>query len=227
MSYIHTFISGGDVLKGEYIDKLLKIGKVYNTYGPTETTVCAAYYHCPAPGPDWHDPFLESHQSMLSPDIPIGKPISNYKLYILDKNRQPMPIGITGELFISGPGVARGYLNNPELTAEKFDHDLWDLWDYQDEKQKKPFGQIINACGEKKLTAKTREGTRRERQTTEDRRQTTEIIITVPHDVAPSTGTNENQHRRTCAAYRSPMPWGRRRRLKPVRRTQIPLTINN
>jgi len=109
--YIHTFISGGDVLKQEYIDRLLNIGKVYNTYGPTETTVCAAYYHFQAPALDWHD---------TSTGIPIGKPISNYNLYILDKNHQLVPVGVTGELFIGGPGVARGYLNNPELTSGRF-----------------------------------------------------------------------------------------------------------
>jgi hypothetical protein len=51
------------------------------------------------------------------------------------------------------------------------------------------------------------------------------ILITVPHDVAPSTGTNENQHKRTCAAYRSPMPWGRRRRLLARRAPSHPSII--
>ncbi|MGD2093156.1 MAG: amino acid adenylation domain-containing protein, partial [Candidatus Aminicenantes bacterium] len=103
-----TFISGGDVLKKEYIDKLLKVGPVYNTYGPTETTVCASYFQCNRSGPD------------MIPPIPIGKPIANYNIYILDSYHQPVPIGVCGELFISGPGVTRGYLNQPELTAEKF-----------------------------------------------------------------------------------------------------------
>jgi amino acid adenylation domain-containing protein len=102
---VHTFISGGDVLKREYIDGLLNLGDVYNTYGPTETTVCAAYYKCSAGDPS---------------NIPIGKPISNYKIYILDKRNSLLPPGIPGELCISGPGVARGYLGNQGLNDEKF-----------------------------------------------------------------------------------------------------------
>jgi iturin family lipopeptide synthetase B len=102
---IRIYISGGDVLKGHYIDRLLKTGEVYNTYGPTEATVCAAYHRCRAGDAD---------------NVPIGKPIANYRVYILDKNERLLPIGLPGELCISGPGVSRGYLNQPELTAEKF-----------------------------------------------------------------------------------------------------------
>jgi amino acid adenylation domain-containing protein len=106
LNSVHTFISGGDVLKKEYVDKLLPIGTVYNTYGPTETTVCAAYCNYTR----WYQ----------DPTVPIGKPIANYKIYILDKTDNLVPIGVTGELSISGPGVARGYLNRPELTSERF-----------------------------------------------------------------------------------------------------------
>jgi amino acid adenylation domain-containing protein len=103
---VHLCISGGDVLRAEYVDNLLKSGKVvYNTYGPTEATVCATYFKC-EPG--------------VGIDIPIGAPIVNYSTYILDKSKRLQPIGISGELCISGPGVTCGYLNNPELTAEKF-----------------------------------------------------------------------------------------------------------
>ncbi|UCH95958.1 MAG: amino acid adenylation domain-containing protein, partial [Candidatus Aminicenantes bacterium] len=101
---LRIFISGGDVLKGEYIGNLLKWGKVYNTYGPTETTVCATYYQCSRP---------------IKSNVSLGKPIANYNVYILD-NHHLVPIGVPGEICISGAGVARGYLNNPELTAEKF-----------------------------------------------------------------------------------------------------------
>jgi tyrocidine synthetase-3 len=123
LSTIRTFISGGDVLKGEYIGGLLSSGSVYNTYGPTETTVCSTYYEC-------------KRASDIGTGIPIGKPISNYRTYILDRNHRLLPVGIPGELCIAGVGVTRGYLNNPELTAEKFDHDLWDYQDYHDENQK-------------------------------------------------------------------------------------------
>jgi acyl-coenzyme A synthetase/AMP-(fatty) acid ligase/acyl carrier protein len=102
---VRTFISGGDVLKAEFVDNLLKIGKVYNTYGPTETTVCATYYN---------------YTTSSCPSISIGKPIANYRIYILDENSKPVPRGVCGEMCVSGPGVTRGYLNRPELTAEKF-----------------------------------------------------------------------------------------------------------
>ncbi|MDQ1355550.1 MAG: hypothetical protein QG657_5860, partial [Acidobacteriota bacterium] len=101
----YIFISGGDVLKKEYVANLLKVGKVYNTYGPTESTVCAAYYHYT--GGDLNS-------------IPIGKPISNYRIYILDKYLNLVPVLAAGELCVSGPGIVRGYLNNPGLTSEKF-----------------------------------------------------------------------------------------------------------
>ncbi len=84
-----------------------------NTYGPTEGTIIATMYN-PAQNPS-HD-----MNNML-----IGKPLSNYKIYILDANLNQTPIGVPGELCIGGAGVARGYLNRPELTAEKFIPDAW------------------------------------------------------------------------------------------------------
>jgi amino acid adenylation domain-containing protein len=103
---VHSYLSGADVLKAEHISNLMQRGKVYNTYGPTEATVCAAYYRC-RPEAD-----LRS--------IPIGKPILNYKLYVLSCDNKLMPVGIPGEICISGYGVARGYYNNKELSEEKF-----------------------------------------------------------------------------------------------------------
>lgn len=102
---VHTFISGGDVLKGGFIDNLALMGQVYNTYGPTETTVCAAYYRCPEKVPA---------------NVPIGRPIANCRVYILDRDGNLLPIGVPGELCIAGKGLTRGYLNRPELTARKF-----------------------------------------------------------------------------------------------------------
>ncbi|MCP4152299.1 MAG: amino acid adenylation domain-containing protein, partial [bacterium] len=112
---IRIFISGGDVLKEEHIDKLKETGMVYNTYGPTETTVCVTYYHClntPHPGPG----------------IPIGKPVSNYTAYILDESSRLQPVGVPGELCVGGAGVTRGYLNNPQQTAEKFETNTIGSW---------------------------------------------------------------------------------------------------
>ncbi|MCU0290146.1 MAG: condensation domain-containing protein, partial [Acidobacteria bacterium] len=115
---IHTFISGGDVLNARFIDKLLKIGKVYNTYGPTESTVCITYYRC-------------SESSVeAAGKVPIGKPIANYKVYLLDKSQCLIPIGVPGEICVAGEGVANGYLNNPELTADRFKRNVISQWSF-------------------------------------------------------------------------------------------------
>jgi amino acid adenylation domain-containing protein/non-ribosomal peptide synthase protein (TIGR01720 family) len=80
--------------------------QLINLYGPTEATVDVSSYRCSPDG--------------IRNPVPIGKPIDNIKLYILDENCRQQPVGIPGELYIGGVGVARGYLNRPELTAEKF-----------------------------------------------------------------------------------------------------------
>jgi tyrocidine synthetase-3 len=102
---LRLMINGGDVLKREYIDQLLKLGLVVNTYGPTETTICATYYDC---ADDVSDP------------IPIGFPVPGYRNVILSEEGRLQPVGIPGELCIAGPGVTRGYLNFPRLSEEKF-----------------------------------------------------------------------------------------------------------
>jgi amino acid adenylation domain-containing protein len=78
-----------------------------NTYGPTETSVIVTSYE-------------PSVSEELPAVLPIGRPIANTKIYILNKSLQPLPVGIAGDLYVSGPGLARGYLNRPEITAEKF-----------------------------------------------------------------------------------------------------------
>ncbi|MDF0607195.1 amino acid adenylation domain-containing protein, partial [Neisseriaceae bacterium TC5R-5] len=79
--------------------------RFFNAYGPTEATVCASMYEC---GVEHHDA------------LPIGRPLANAQIYILDSHGQPVPLGLSGEIHIGGAGVARGYLNRPELTAERF-----------------------------------------------------------------------------------------------------------
>lgn len=77
----------------------------YNSYGPTETTVTVSIYRC----------------SKSSPErLPIGKAIAGHTFYILDQEMHLLPIGVEGDLYVSGPGLAKGYLNEPELTAQKF-----------------------------------------------------------------------------------------------------------
>jgi len=78
----------------------------YNEYGPTEGTVWSTVQRCDAP--------------VYSGNVPIGRVIPNARVYLLDANYQPVPVGITGEICLGGDGIARGYLNRPELTAERF-----------------------------------------------------------------------------------------------------------
>jgi len=78
-----------------------------NGYGPTENTTFSACYEAHAMA---HD----------ATTVPIGRPISNSQCYILDAHLNPMPIGVPGELHVGGEGLARGYWNRPQLTAQKF-----------------------------------------------------------------------------------------------------------
>ncbi|MBT2259205.1 non-ribosomal peptide synthetase [Priestia megaterium] len=103
---LHTMISGGDVLRKEYVTNLINKVKVYNTYGPSETTCCISYHQFTG--------------ELTTNSIPTGKPIANYKVYILDKNRQPVPVGVPGEVCIAGVGVTREYLKRPDLTKERY-----------------------------------------------------------------------------------------------------------
>lgn len=97
---------GGEALPRDLARLMEKLGHpVVNLYGPTETTVWSACM--PLTGAD-----LDS--------VPIGRPIRNTQFYVLDKMGRPVPPGSVGELYIGGAGVAKGYLNNPELTAERF-----------------------------------------------------------------------------------------------------------
>lgn len=83
--------------------------KLNNLYGPTEAAVDVTYWDCGT----------ETGKSI----VPIGRPVANTQIYILDRHLQPVPIGVAGELHIGGVQLARGYLNRPELTAEKFIRD--------------------------------------------------------------------------------------------------------
>jgi amino acid adenylation domain-containing protein/non-ribosomal peptide synthase protein (TIGR01720 family) len=84
--------------------------QLVNTYGPTEATVVATMYKLPPSAP----------VDTTWPELPIGHPIRNIQVYVLDQYLQPVPIGVPGELHIGGAGLARGYLNRSELTEEKF-----------------------------------------------------------------------------------------------------------
>jgi acyl carrier protein len=107
---VHRFIIGGEALQGESLlfwGSRLPETRFVNEYGPTETVVGCCTYEI-------------SGAELATGMMPIGKPIANTQLYILDVHLQPVPVGVAGELYIGGAGVARGYLNRPELTAERF-----------------------------------------------------------------------------------------------------------
>ena len=110
LSGLRHLLSGGDVLSVPHIRKALDVlpnCQLINGYGPTENTTFSTTYPI----------HLDSR---FEPSIPIGQPIANTQVYILDDAYELVPIGVPGELFVGGDGLARGYLNRPGLTAERF-----------------------------------------------------------------------------------------------------------
>ncbi|AFZ33413.1 Non-ribosomal peptide synthase (plasmid) [Gloeocapsa sp. PCC 7428] len=106
----NAFVVGGDALLKHHLDFWCDRdprAKIINEYGPTETVVGCCVYDAIS-------------VDNIANTVPIGRPIDNIQLYILDQYLQPVPVGIPGELYIGGISLARGYLNKPELTAEKF-----------------------------------------------------------------------------------------------------------
>ncbi|MBE8986271.1 amino acid adenylation domain-containing protein [Nostoc sp. LEGE 12450] len=99
---------GGEALPVALQEKVLSNFNVnlHNLYGPTEACIDATFWTC--------------KQGIERQAVPIGRPIANTQIYILDEYLQPVPVGVPGELHIGGAGIARGYLNRPELTKEKF-----------------------------------------------------------------------------------------------------------
>jgi len=109
---INQLLIGGEALSVTHVMRglaLLPNTQIINGYGPTESTTFSCCY--PIPRDLINQPVTS---------IPIGRPIGNTQVYILDQHRNPVPIGVTGDLYIGGDGLARGYLNRLELTAEKF-----------------------------------------------------------------------------------------------------------
>lgn len=101
-------LCGGEALAPDLACQLLKrSASLWNMYGPTETTIWSALHH------------IETVARPI-PSVPIGRPIANTQLYVLDTHCELVPCGVAGELYIGGVGLSRGYLHRPELTAEKF-----------------------------------------------------------------------------------------------------------
>jgi amino acid adenylation domain-containing protein len=107
---VGTFVVGADEVRPETVagwQRIAPNARIINEYGPTETVVGCSVY-----------PVGERFDA--SAPVPIGLPIANIRMYVLDELLDPVPIGVTGELYIGGDGVARGYLGRPDLTAERF-----------------------------------------------------------------------------------------------------------
>ncbi|KAF9159189.1 hypothetical protein BGX20_003054, partial [Mortierella sp. AD010] len=104
-----NLILGGDALPPTLLRELqvlIPYGQIVNAYGPTETTVDAVVWQC--------------HKGFSGQVVPIGRPIPNKRIYVLDAQKIPVPLGVVGELYIAGAGIARGYLNRPDLTDKAF-----------------------------------------------------------------------------------------------------------
>ena len=99
-----TVLAGGEACALDLVRRFAARQKMFNGYGPTEFTIVASAWAC----------------SSDAPDVLIGRPIANTRIYILDSDLRPVPGNVLGELYIAGPGLARGYFGRPGLTAERF-----------------------------------------------------------------------------------------------------------
>ncbi|MGF6980522.1 amino acid adenylation domain-containing protein [Paraburkholderia sp. JPY465] len=109
-SQVDLLVIGGEALSHSTVELWRRVqpgARMVNEYGPTETVVGCTFYEIPS-------------ECAVSTHVPIGRPIANTRVYVLDGHGEPVPFGAAGELYIGGAGVARGYLNRPELTAERF-----------------------------------------------------------------------------------------------------------
>ena len=107
---LRNLLFGGEAVDPQRVKELLRSGSpkhLLHVYGPTETTTFASWY--------WVRDVAENATT-----VPIGRPIANTEIYVLDPQLNPVPVGVVGELHIGGDGLARGYLNCPELTVERF-----------------------------------------------------------------------------------------------------------
>ncbi|MCG8348345.1 MAG: amino acid adenylation domain-containing protein, partial [Chloroflexales bacterium] len=102
---LETVVAAGEACPAALAARWAVGRRFYNAYGPTEATVCATIQRCAA-------------DAATHP--PIGRPLPNVTCYVLDRQQQLVPVGVAGELYIGGVGVAQGYLNRPELSAERF-----------------------------------------------------------------------------------------------------------
>jgi aspartate racemase len=112
---VRQLLAGGDVLSVPHVRRALREWtgiRLINGYGPTENTTFTSCHTI-------------TEADAEKPSIPIGRPIANTRVYVLDRHGQPVPVGIPGELYAGGDGLARGYLHRPVLTAARFVPDPW------------------------------------------------------------------------------------------------------
>ncbi len=105
-----VLVLGGEASSWDLVSRIERLGsacRILNHYGPTETTVGVLTYPVSGDRP-------------ATPIVPLGRPLPNSRAYVLDADMQPAPVGVPGELYVGGAGVARGYLGQPDLTAERF-----------------------------------------------------------------------------------------------------------
>ena len=110
LAEVRQLLAGGDVLSGNHVQRVRDVFsecQVINGYGPTENTTFTACYPVPA-------------DVDVNEGVPIGFPINHTRVYVLDEDLELVPLGVTGDLFAAGSGLARGYINQPALTAERF-----------------------------------------------------------------------------------------------------------
>lgn len=115
LGFVDLLIGGGEKWEVREFERAQRLvgpdGRVVNSYGVTEVTVDNVYFEGPV-----------GHLADDAP-LPIGRPFPNNRVYVLDAQRRPVPVGVVGELYLGGPGVAAGYHERPELTAERFVRD--------------------------------------------------------------------------------------------------------
>ncbi|HEX7314144.1 MAG TPA: amino acid adenylation domain-containing protein [Pyrinomonadaceae bacterium] len=107
---LRHLLFGGEAVEPKWVSEVLlkgRPGRLLHVYGPTETTTFATFEEVAGVGERAHT-------------VPIGRPLTNVQIYLLDEHLRPVPLGVTGELYVGGDGLARGYLDRPALTAERF-----------------------------------------------------------------------------------------------------------
>ncbi|MDR3010880.1 MAG: amino acid adenylation domain-containing protein, partial [Sphingobacterium sp.] len=108
ISSLKKIITGGEKINKKDVERVVEEIDYYNAYGPTEATICSTIFE------------VKKDKNLFYNQVPIGIPIPNSKIYILDKNKNLVPQGAIGEIFIGGHGLAKGYINNKRLTSRQF-----------------------------------------------------------------------------------------------------------